>query len=278
MYKILKNKAISKTSFLMEIEAPLVTKHGMPGQFVILMTKEDSERIPLTIYDIDKENNILKVIYQVVGGSTLELSKEKEELFSVVGPLGKPNAICKNPDTYEGKKLVYVAGGVGIAPAYPQVKYLKEKGFKVDVIFGARNKDSLIIRDEIEKIADRVFYTTDDGSYGAKGFVTDILSKRIKKYDICIVMGPLIMLKNISELTKGTDLKTIVSLDPIMIDGTGMCGGCRCEVDGKTKFACVDGPEFDGHKVDFDNLMKRMNAYKDEEFEKYEMMKKRLGD
>lgn len=275
MYKILKNEAISSNSYLLEIECPIVIKNAIPGQFVIVMGKEDSERIPLTIYDFEKEKGLLSLIYQVVGASTLELTTLKDKVFAVAGPLGNPNIICKNPEEYKDKKIVYVAGGVGIAPVYPQVKYLKSKGFKIDVIYGARTKDLLLIRDKIEEVAENVYYATDDGSFGTKGFVTDILKEHINNYDICAAIGPVIMMKNVSELTKIYNIKTIVSMNPIMVDGTGMCGACRCEIDGKPKFACIDGPEFDGHKVNFDLALKRMNIYKDEE---KKLMEKMIGE
>lgn len=276
MYKVIKNERISPNSYLMEIKAQDVINKALPGQFVILMAKEDSERIPLTIYDIDRKQGILSVIYQVVGASTEEMTKIKDELFAVTGPLGKPNEICANPENYKGKKIVYVAGGVGIAPVYPQVKYLKEKGFDVEVIYGARNAELLLIRNKIEKVAKKVRYATDDGSFGQKGFVTNILEDNIKNYDICVAIGPLIMMKNVAELTKKYNLKTIVSMNPLMVDGSGMCGACRCEIEGKPKFACIDGPEFDGHKVNFDLALKRMNIYKNEEEKLYKKMKKFL--
>ena len=275
MYKILKNEAISSNSYLLEIECPLAIKNAMPGQFVIVMGKSDSERIPLTIYDCNKEKGILSLIYQVVGASTIELTTLKDKVFAVAGPLGNPNIICKNPEEYKDKRIVYVAGGVGIAPVYPQVKYLKSKGFKIDVIYGARTKDLLLIRDKIEEVAENVYYATDDGSFGTKGFVTDILKEHINNYDTCVAIGPVIMMKNVSELTKIYNIKTIVSMNPIMVDGTGMCGACRCEIDGKPKFACIDGPEFDGHKVNFDLALKRMNIYKDEE---KKLMEKMMGE
>lgn len=276
MYKVIKNERISPNSYLMKIKAQDVINKALPGQFVILMAKEDSERIPLTIYDIDRKKGILSVIYQVVGASTEEMTKIKDELFAVTGPLGKPNEICANPENYKGKKIVYVAGGVGIAPVYPQVKYLKEKGFDVEVIYGARNAELLLIRNKIEKVAKKVRYATDDGSFGQKGFVTNILEDNIKNYDICVAIGPLIMMKNVAELTKKYNLKTIVSMNPLMVDGSGMCGACRCEIEGKPKFACIDGPEFDGHKVNFDLALKRMNIYKNEEEKLYKKMKKFL--
>lgn len=267
MYKILRNEKISKSSYLLTIKCPIVIKNAMPGQFIIVMSKEDSERIPLTIYDYNLENGTLDLIYQVVGASTKELSENKDAVFAITGPLGKPNEICKNYEEYKGKRIVYVAGGVGIAPVYPQVKYLKEKGFIIDVIYGARSKDLLLIKDKIEQVASKIYYVTDDGTYEEKGFVTDVLKQHINEYDICVAIGPVIMMKNVAELTKEYNLKTIVSMNPIMVDGTGMCGACRCEVEGKPKFACIDGPEFDGHKINFDIALKRMNIYKKEEEE-----------
>ncbi len=277
MYKVIRNEKISPNSYLMEVIAPETIKKAMPGQFVIVMAKEDSERIPLTIYDFDLETGVLSLIYQVIGASTEELTTIKEELFAVVGPLGKPNEICANYEEFKGKRIVYVAGGVGIAPVYPQVKFLKNHGFDVDIIYGSREKDLLLIRDKAESVARKVSYATDDGSYGEKGFVTSILEREIENYDICVAIGPVIMMKNVAELTKKYQLKTIVSMNPLMVDGSGMCGACRCEIEGKPKFACIDGPEFDGHKVNFDLALKRMNIYKEEEKEKWAQMKKRLG-
>ena len=277
MYKVLYNKKISSNSFEMAIEAPLVVKRAIPGQFVIVMSYEDSERIPLTIYDYDKEKGILYLIYQVVGASTLELSTIKDNVFSVLGPLGKPNEICANYEEYKDKRIVYVAGGVGIAPVYPQVKFLCDKGLKVDVIYGARNADLLLIREKIDNVSQNIYYVTDDGSFGEKGNVCDILEKHINNYDICVAIGPVVMMKFVCELTKKYNLKTIVSMNPIMVDGSGMCGACRCVVDGKPKFACIDGPEFDGHKVDFDSAIKRMNIYIEEEMEKLIQMQEKLN-
>ena len=277
MYKVYYNKKISSNSYEMKVKAPLVVKNCLPGQFVIVMAKEDSERIPLTIYDYDSEKGILKLIYQVIGASTEELTTVTDEIFSVTGPLGNPNEICANPKEFKDKRIVYVAGGVGIAPVYPQVKFLTEHGFKVDIIYGSRNVDLLLIRKETEKIVNKISYATDDGSFGTKGFVTDILKKRIKDYDIVVAIGQEIKMKNVCNLTKEYGVKTIVSMNPLMVDGSGMCGACRCEVDGKPRFACIHGPEFDGHKVDFDLAMKRMNIYKEEEAIKWEEMKKRLA-
>ena len=277
MYKIIKNEKISPNSYLLEVLAPEVIERAMPGQFVIVMGKEDSERIPLTIYDYEKETGVLSLIYQVIGASTEELSTLTDEIFAVTGPLGKANEICANPNEFKDKRIVYVAGGVGIAPVYPQVKYLKEKGFEIDIIYGAREESLLLIKEKAEAVARKVMYVTDDGSFGEKGFVTTVLEKEANNYDICVAIGPLIMMKNVADVTKKFNMKTIVSMNPLMVDGSGMCGACRCEIEGKPNFACIDGPEFDGHKVNFDLAMKRMNIYKEEEKEKWDQMKKSLG-
>ena len=277
MYKIIYNKKICNNTFELLVEAPLVIQKFMPGQFVIVMAKEDSERIPLTIYDCDEKKGLLYVIYQVIGASTEELSTMNDEIFSIAGPLGNANEICANIDKFKDKRICYVAGGVGIAPVYPQVKFLKEKGFAVDVIYGAREAKLLLIRDKIEKVSHKISYATDDGSFGIKGFVTDVLKKNIDKYDIVVAIGPVIMMKNVAQLTKEFNVKTIVSMNPLMVDGSGMCGACRCEVEGKPKFACIHGPEFDGHQINFDLALKRMNIYKEEEKEKWTQMKKSLG-
>ena len=276
MYKVMYNKKLNSNSYEMAVVAPNTVKNCMPGQFVLVMSLADSERIPLTIYDYDRDKGILYLIYQVVGASTLELSTITDNLFSVAGPFGNANEICKNIDSFKDKQIVYVAGGVGIAPIYPQVKYLKEKGIMVDVIYGARNKDLFLIKDKIESVAKHVYYSTDDGSFGEKGFVTNILEKHINDYDICVAIGPVIMMKNVSELTRKYHVKTIVSMNPLMVDGSGMCGACRCKVDGKIKFACIDGPEFDAEKIDFDLVLKRLNTYKKEEKEKMDFMIKEL--
>lgn len=278
MYKIIYNKKNNESSYEMAVEAPLIIKKAMPGQFVLVMSKEDSERIPLTIYDYNKEEGILYLIYQVVGASTLELSYQHDYLYSVTGPLGNANIICQNPEAYQNKRIVYIAGGVGIAPVYPQVKYLYEHGIMVDVIYGAKSKELFLIQDKISSVAKNIFYATDDGSYGTKGFVTNVLEEHINDYDICVSIGPVIMMKNVCELTKKYNLRTIVSMNPLMVDGSGMCGACRCMIEGKPKFACIDGPEFDGWKVDFDLVMKRLNTYREEEKEKFKEMQEELGD
>lgn len=265
MYKVIYNKKINTNSYEMAIEAPLVIKNALPGQFVIIMASADGEKIPLSIYDIDKGKNILYVIYQVVGASTYLLSKETSEIYSVTGPLGRPSEICINLDKFKDKKIIYVAGGIGSAPVYNQVKYLKENNINIDVIYGARNIDLFIIKEKLEKVSNNLYYVSDDGSFGEKGFVTNVLERIIDNYDICVAIGPVIMMKNVVELTKKHNIRSIVSMNPIMVDGSGMCGACRCLIEGKPRFACIDGPEFDGDKVDFDSALKRMNTYKEEE-------------
>lgn len=268
MYKVLYNKKISDNSFEMCVEAEMVIKNFIPGQFCIVMGYSDSERIPLTIYDVDKDKGLLYLIYQVVGASTEELSKITDKVFSITGPLGKPNEICMNIEKYKDSNILYIAGGVGIAPVYPQIKYLKENGIETSVIYGARSNNLLLIKDKIESIS-RVMYATDDGSCGIKGNVVDVLKDIINDYDIIVAIGPVIMMRYVCELTKKYNKKTIVSMNPIMVDGSGMCGACRCMVDGKPKFACIDGPEFDGLKVDFDVALNRMNIYLEEEKKKW---------
>jgi len=271
MYRVRKNECIGKDVYLLEVEAPLVVKKCLPGQFVIVMAYESSERIPLTIYDYDRETGILSLIYQVIGASTMELTEVTDSLFSVAGPLGNPSELMENDDILD-KKILFVAGGVGIAPVYPQAKYLTSRGVDVDIIYGARTKDIIVIEEETKKVCNNLYITTDDGSYGNQGNVTDMMKKLDKKYDYCVAIGPVIMMKFVALYTKELGIKTIVSMNPIMVDGTGMCGACRLLVDGKVKFACVDGPEFDGHKVDFDNALKRMSIYKTEEGRKKLMM------
>ncbi len=264
MYRVRKNECIGEGIYLLKVEAPLVVKKCLPGQFVIVMANEKSERIPLTIYDYDRESGILSLIYQVIGASTMELTRSEEELFSIVGPLGNPSILMENDDILD-KKILFVAGGVGIAPVYPQAKYLKNRGVDVDIVYGARTKNIIVIEEEAKKVCNNLYITTDDGSYGNHGNVTDMMKNLDKKYDYCVAIGPVVMMKFVSLYTKEIGLETIVSMSPIMVDGTGMCGACRLIVDGEVKFACVDGPEFDGHKVDFDNAIKRMSIYKTEE-------------
>ena len=264
MYKILKKEILNKDVTKMIIDARLVSKRCEAGQFIILRAKEDSERIPLTINDYDREKGTITIIFQVVGEATIELNslEEGDELATFVGPLGKKT------DFSNVKKGIVIGGGLGSAIAYPLAKAMKENNINVTSIIGFRNKDLIILEDEFRKVSDELIVTTDDGSNGIKGFVTDKLKELLVKnndYDCVYVIGPLIMMKFVSLLTKEFNLKTIVSMNPLMVDGTGMCGGCRLTYDGKTKFACVDGPDFDGHKVDFDEAIYRNNIYKDYE-------------
>lgn len=269
MYKVLKNELIGENIYELDVYAPLVVNKCLPGQFVIVMAYETSERIPLTIYDYDRDLGILKMIYQVVGASTWELVDLDCELFSVVGPLGNPSELVMNIDEWKNKNIIFVAGGVGIAPVYPQIKYLKEHNVNVDCIYGVKNAKYLILEEKIKNMCDNFYIATDDGSKGYHGMVTDCLKSLDNHYDKCVAIGPVIMMKYVSMLTRDMKIPTIVSMNPIMVDGTGMCGACRLIVDGEVKFACVDGPEFDGHKVDFDAAIKRMRIYKTFEGKKY---------
>jgi ferredoxin--NADP+ reductase len=267
MYKILKKTVLSENVELMVIEAPFVAKRCEPGQFVIICAEQDGERIPLTIQDYDRELNTVNIIYQVVGHSTKRLSglKEGDYLPVIFGPLGTPAHFHAEKPI---KKAVVIGGGVGIAPLFPQARLLKKEGASVDVILGGRSAELIILKDEFKQVADRLFWATDDGSLGTQGLVTDVLKERLAEgiqYDLVIAIGPVVMMKAVVNITKPLDIATSVSLNPIMVDGTGMCGGCRVTVDGGTKFACVDGPDFDGLKVDFDELMRRQGFYKEEE-------------
>lgn len=264
MYKIVSKETLNSAVELMEIEAPFVAAKCEAGQFIIVRVDEDGERIPLTIADYDREKNTVTIIYQVVGYSTEKLAKKKagEYVEDFVGPLGQPAPLHKCGH------VIGVAGGVGSAPLYPQLRKLHDMGVKVDVIIGGRSQEFVILKDKFEKFCDNVYIATDDGSMGTKGFVTTVLQELIdkgEKFDEVIAIGPLIMMKNVVNVTKPLDIPTFVSLNPIMIDGTGMCGGCRVTVGGETKFACVDGPDFDGFLVDFDECMKRQGMFKEEE-------------
>lgn len=264
MYKIVKKRVLNSQVKLMKVEAPVVAKKAQPGQFIILRVNELGERIPLTIADYDREEGTVTIIFQEVGKTTKLLGslEEGDVLLDFVGPLGVPSHF------EDVKKVAVVGGGLGTAIAYPQAKKLYNEGVEVHSIVGFRNKDLIILEDEMEAVSTNLFVTTDDGSNGNKGFVTDMLKDLIEKgnqYDLVIAIGPLIMMKFVSKLTKQYGIKTIVSMNPIMIDGTGMCGGCRLTVGGETKFACVDGPDFDGHEVDFDEAMRRQAMYKEHE-------------
>ncbi|MFW5888926.1 MAG: sulfide/dihydroorotate dehydrogenase-like FAD/NAD-binding protein [Bacillota bacterium] len=270
MYKILKKEKLNNDVDLMVIETPLISKNTKPGNFVIIRVDKEGERIPLTILENDKST--ITIVYQKLGYSTIKLGKKKvgETLEDVVGPLGK----AKEIKFYN--RIVGIAGGVGAAPLYPQLKAYSEIGCKVDLIIGARTKNHLILIDKYKTFCDNIYYATDDGSKGEKGFVTDAMKKVYKTndYDLAIAIGPLIMMKNAYLLNKKYNLKTDVSLNPIMIDGTGMCGNCRVSINGKTYFACVDGPDFSAEGIDFDELFARQNYYKKEEHR----CKMQLGD
>ena len=265
MYKILKKQTLSEQVKLMVIDAPLVAKKAQPGQFIILRTNEQGERIPLTIADYDAVAGTVTIIFQEVGKTTIHLGtlNEGDSLLDFVGPLGKPSHFDSSI-----KKAAVIGGGLGTAIAYPQAKKLHSLGVNVTSITGFRTKDLILLEKEIGAVSDKLLVMTDDGSNGQKGFVTDALKAEIEageKFDLVIAIGPLIMMKFVCMLTKEYGIKTIISMNPIMIDGTGMCGGCRVTVGGKTQFACVDGPDFDGHEVDFDEAMRRQNMYKSQQ-------------
>ena len=269
MYRIVKKRVLNPTVSLMEVEAPLVARKAEPGQFIILRVDENGERIPLTIADYDRERGTVTIIFQIVGATTEKLNHKEEGdyLQDFVGPLGKAT------ETEGLKRVAVIGGGVGTAIAYPVAKKLHDVGCHVDLIVGFRNKDLIILEDEFRAASTNFIIGTDDGSYGKKALVTDLLREQIEagaQYDRVIAIGPVIMMKFVCQLTKEYNIPTVVSMNPIMIDGTGMCGGCRLTVGGETKFACVDGPEFDGHLVDFDEAMARGAMYKDFERHAYE--------
>ena len=282
MYRITKVEHLSEKNWLMNVEAPYITRSCLPGQFLIVRTGELGERIPLTICDYDREKGIVTIVFQVVGESTAKMSQLKEgDCFTdMVGPLGQPSEFVREDiEELKKKNYLFVCGGVGIAPVYPQVKWLAEHGVKADVIMAARSKDLIFYEEQMRSVAANVYITTDDGSYGMKGVGTDMVRKLVAEghhYDVCVAIGPIIMMKFTSLTTKELGIPTIVSMNPIMIDGTGMCGACRVVVDGQVKFACVDGPEFDGHKVDYDLAMKRGALYRREEAKKFERYKASL--
>ena len=272
MYKILKAEQLTANIFLMDVEAPRVARHCEPGQFVIVKMDEKGERIPLTICDYDREAGTITIVFQPVGASTTKMKELKagDYFRDFTGPLGNASELVEEDiEELKKKKILFVGGGVGAAPVYPQVKWLHEHGIDADVIVGAKNKDLLILEKEMEAVAGNLYITTDDGCYVRKGMGTDVLKDLVnnqgKKYDRCIAIGPLIMMKFVCETTRPYGIKTIVSMNTIMVDGTGMCGGCRLTVGGETKFACVDGPDFDGHLVDFDSAMRRGAMYKAQE-------------
>ncbi len=271
MAKILTKKQLNPDVYLFELEASAISKKVEPGQFIILRVDEFGERIPLTIADHDASKGTITIIVQAIGKTTLKLSKlnEGDTVLDLVGPLGRAT------EFEDAKKVCVVGGGVGTAIAYPSAKYLSMHNVKVDMIAGFRNTEMIILENEMKAIAQECVIMTDDGSNGNKGFVTNALEELLKRneYDLVIAIGPIPMMRAICEVTRTKNIKTIVSLNPIMIDGTGMCGGCRVTVDGQTKFACVDGPDFDGHKVDFSNLVERNRMYRDDESHQCRLMK-----
>lgn len=271
MYPIVKKEQLADKIFLMDVKAERVAKTCMPGQFIIVKIDEEGERIPLTICDYDREAGTITIVFQVVGASTQRMTglEVGDSFRDFVGPLACASEFCSEEiEDLKKKKILFVAGGVGAAPVYPQVKWMHENGIDVDVIVGSKTKDMLILEKEMEAVAGNLYVTTDDGSYGRSGMVTTVIEDLVKDgntYDVCVAIGPMIMMKFVCLLTKKLEIPTIVSMNPIMVDGTGMCGACRLTVGDEVKFACVDGPEFDGHLVDFDQAMKRQQMYKTEE-------------
>ena len=272
MFKIVEKRKLAPNIYLMDLEAPRVAKTAEPGQFLIVKMDEKGERIPLTLCDYNREKGTVTIVFQTMGYSTKKMAEyEIGEYFQdVVGPLGQPSEfIHEDIEELKKKKICFVAGGVGTAPVYPQVKWFHEHGIKVDVIVGTKTKETLLLEKEMKAVAGNLYVATDDGSYGYRGFVNkylkDLIDNEKKGYDYVVAIGPMIMMKNVVATTKEYGIKTIVSLNPLMIDGTGMCGGCRVRIGDEIKFACVDGPEFDGFLVHFDEAMRRQTMYKTEE-------------
>lgn len=272
MYPIVKKQQLAEKIYLMDVVAPRAAKHCEPGQFAIVKIDEKGERIPLTVCDYDRESGIITIVFQVVGASTTRMAQMEvgDEFRDFVGPLGQPSELIALPvEELKQKRILYVAGGVGTAPVYPQVKWMRAHGIGVDCIIGARSKNLIILEEEMRQQAEQVYVCTDDGSYGFHGNVNDqikdLVYEKGKHYDQVVAIGPLIMMKFVCLLTKELEIPTIVSMNPIMVDGTGMCGACRVSVGGVVKFACVDGPEFDGHLVDFDGAMRRQQMYREQE-------------
>lgn len=277
MFRIVEKRLLAPDIWLMNVEAPRVAKAAQPGQFVIVRGTDDGERIPLTVADYDREQGTISIVIQAVGASTRKIVALEEggALADFAGPLGQPSEfIHETPEALRARKFLFIAGGVGAAPVYPQVKWLHEHGVEADVIVGARNREMLIITDELRKVAGNLYLSTDDGSAGFHGNVTalmkDLIDNRGKRYDEIVTIGPMIMMKFVALAAREYGIRTIASLNTLMIDGTGMCGACRVSIGGKMKFACVDGPDFDGHEVDFDELMNRNSVYRAQEAEEKE--------
>ena len=272
MFKIIKKENLAPNIYLMDVEAPRIARYALPGQFLIVRVDEDGERIPLTICDYDSENGIVQIVFQVIGGDTYRMSSLEvgDSFADMVGPLGRPSDLTEMPiDELKKMKICFIAGGVGTAPVYCQLKWLKNQGVEVDCIQGARTKDIIILEKEMSEVSN-LHICTDDGSYGIAGNVCVAQQKLWDegvRYDHCVVIGPVIMMKFACQLTKQLGIPTVVSMNTIMVDGTGMCGACRLLVGGEVKFACVDGPEFDGHAVDFDQALQRSRLYKTQEGE-----------
>lgn len=276
LFRIVEKKKLNDAVVMMRMDAPLIAKKVLPGQFIIFRLNEFGERVPLTVADYDRTGGTITLIFQVAGESTRQFSELEagDSILDLVGPLGMPTELPE-----DAKSVCVVGGGVGCAIAYPQAKHLHAKGLHVDTIVGFRNKDIVILEDEFRACSDNLYLCTDDGSYGTKGFVTNVLQEQLdqgKQYDVVIAIGPVPMMKFVCKTTAPYQIKTIVSLNPIMIDGTGMCGGCRVTVGGKIRYACVDGPDFDGHQVDFDELMRRNSTYRQQE--QHECHLHRKGD
>ena len=271
MFTILEKRLLAENIYLMKVEAPRVAHAALPGQFVIVRADAVGERVPLTIADFDAAEGSVTIVIQTLGVSTRKICalEAGEQLADFAGPLGRPSEFVHDPvEELRRRRYIFIGGGVGTAPVYPQVKWLKEHGVEVDVIIGAKNKDMLIYTAEMERVASHLYITTDDGSCGSKGLVTAKLEELIaagNHYDECVAIGPMIMMKFVALTTKKYNLKTTVSLNALMVDGTGMCGACRVTVAGKTRFTCVEGPEFDAHEVDFDEAMRRQGMYRTEE-------------
>ena len=268
MFRIVKKRVLAENICLMDVEAPRVARSARPGQFVIVRVDEYAERVPLTICDYDTDKGTVTIVTQVVGASSARICalEEGEYIANFVGPLGRPSEfVYENIDKLKGRRIMFIAGGLGTAPVYPQVKWLAERGVKADVIVGAKSRNLLIMQDEMRAVADNLYVATDDGSEGFHGLVTQLFEKLVeegREYDVVIAIGPMIMMKFVCLTTAKYGIKTIVSLNSLMVDGTGMCGACRVTVGGKTYFTCVEGPEFDGHQVDFDEAMRRQAQYK----------------
>lgn len=272
MFTIKQKKVLAPEIYFMKVEAPRIAKSAKPGQFLIVKMDERSERVPLTICDYDNDEGTITIVFQAIGNSTRKMASYNEgDCFEdIAGPLGTPSDfVDENIDELRGQNILFIAGGVGAAPVYPQVKWLHERGIECDVILGSKSKEYLILEEELREISENLYIATDNGSHGFHGMVTDLFKKLVdeegKKYDRVTVIGPMIMMKFVCYLTKEYNIKTIASLNSIMVDGTGMCGACRVTVGGKTKFACMDGPEFDGHLVDFDEALRRLTIYRTEE-------------